>query len=227
MNKANDIPDGSIPPMQNDLGVFSSTPYGCSPFYKFVTIAASKGGINVWESLPFFETEEFDGAVYVEDTTESYSVHVPKTTPKEGESVTEFAIQNRKRTVPVTKRTHPEGAEEQFVERSYTVCIPYSEVIDGVPVARSRLETRTRLVSENEIPKTLAPMLHSKWYACESLSFYDVQGKELNADDVLEGLDGFTPLIQIAAPKHIVPYFTKVLQPETRFLVLSPTSNAE
>ena len=119
MNHTNSIPDEAKPPMQNDMGVFPSTIYGRSPFYRFVTISVSDDGVEMWESLPFLETAEFDGETCVENVTETYSVQVPNTTHTDGESVTKFSTQHRKRTVPITKRLPAEGSEEQFVERVY------------------------------------------------------------------------------------------------------------
>ena len=217
MNNTNNIPDGSKPPMQNDPGVF--TPYGTSPFYKFVTVCVSGQGIQIWESLPVPEIAEHDEDTYVENTIESYSVNVPYITQADGESKTEFRIQNRKRTVPILKRRQPKGTEVRLEEHTYSACVPYTEMIDGIPVPRSRLETRTRPASDNELPKSLAPLQQSKSYVSSNLSFYDIHGNKL--EDVLESLEQYTPAIQIADADHIVPYFSRVLQPETLFLVVN------
>jgi len=221
MNHKNNIPDESKPPMQNDMGVFPASIYGRSPFYRFVTISVLDDGIELLESLPFPESAEFDGETCVENVIETYSVQVPNTTHADGKSVTRFTTQHRKRTVQIKKRVPMEGSEERFIEHSYTVCVPYSEMIDGVPIARSRLETRTRLVSENEIPRSLVPLQQTKSIAFENLSFYNVDGQKLDANDVLNSLEQYIPVIHIADPNHVVPYFSKILKPETVFLVLN------
>ena len=94
-------------------------------------------------------------------------------------------------------------------------------MIEGVPIARSRLETRTRLVSENEIPRNLVPLQQTKSYPRQILSFYDVDGQKLDVDNVLKSLERYAPVIHVADPAHVVPYFSKILKPETLFLVLS------
>ena len=94
-------------------------------------------------------------------------------------------------------------------------------MIEGVPIARSRLETRTRLVSENEVPRNLVPLQQTKSYPRQILSFYDVDGQKLDVDNVLKSLERYAPVIHVADPAHVVPYFSKILKPETLFLVLS------
>ena len=140
MNNTNNIPDGSKPPMQNDPGVF--TPYGTSPFYKFVTVCVSGQGIQIWESLPVPEIAEHDEDTYVENTIESYSVNVPYTTQADGESKTEFRIQNRKRTVQILKRRQPQGTEERLEEHTYTACVPYTCLLYTSPSPRDKRQSR-------------------------------------------------------------------------------------
>ena len=218
MNNTHNIPDGLKPPMQNDPGVFTS--YGNSPFYKFVTACVKGERIHLWESLPVPDIGENDEDVYLENVIEPYSLIVLHTTQVDGESITEFRTQNRKRTVPILKRRRAKGTEEKFEEQTYTSCVPYTVVIEGIPVARSRLETHTRLAPENELPQNLVPLQQSDSYALSNLDFYDIHGDKLEITNVLDILVQYTPAIQIADPIHVVPFFSRVLQPETLFLVV-------
>ena len=217
------LPDSSTPPMQNPPGVFSSNPDGCAPFYRFVSISKADAGIEIWESLPILKSPDYDGETYIENVIQTYSVHVPYTTESDGETVTKFRTEHRTRTVPIKKKTRKAsaGLPGSSREHSFTVCVPYTEMIDGIPVTKSRLETRTRHVSEHETPLGMKPLLQSKSYSRNSVKFYDVDGRELDIDDVLAGLDGYVPVIQIADSDHIVLYFSRILLPETLLLVVS------
>ena len=83
-------------------------------------------------------------------------------------------------------------------------------MIDGVAVTRSRLETRTRMVAENEVPLELVPMYQSKSYERQNISLYDVSGK-LVGFDLLENAGGLVPAIQIADPSQIAPFFLSLI----------------
>jgi len=229
--KETDIPDSSRPPMQNAPGVVVSDSFGCVPFYRFVSICLSEDSVEVIETLPTWgnsirpaeENADSDTVeTYVENVIQTYAISVPYTEQTGGETLTKFRTEHRTRTVPVTRRRKQSNdAEEKTEEHSYTVCVPYTEMIDGVPVVRSRLETRTRHVSKDQLPSKLHPLQQSQSYARNELSFYDVGGQQLDVDDVLESLDGHVPVIQIADPDHLVPYFSAILKPETRFLVVN------
>ena len=221
--KNNTLPDSSTPPMQNPPGVFSFNPDGCAPFYRFVSISKTDAGIEIWESLPILKSPDYDGDTYTENVIQTYSVHVPYTTESDGETVTKFRTEHRTRTVPIKRKTSKtsDGLPGNSWEHSFTVCVPYTEMIDGIPVTKSRLETRTRRVSENETPLDMRPLLQSKPYNRNSVKFYGIDGRELDIDDVLAGLDGYVPAIQIADAEHIAPYFSRILLPETLLLVVN------
>ena len=215
------IPDSSKPPMQNALGVFSSTPYGVGPFYRFASVRNTGSGVELWVSFPILETPDTDQDTVVESITENYSVHVPSTKEIDGELVTTHEIQHRTRAFPIVKRrAETNEANENYVRREYIACVPYTEIIDGRQIAQSRLETRTRLVSENEIPQKLSPFPRATIHDRENLSFYDIQGQEIAADEILNDSDGYIPVIHIASAQHVVPYFSSILNPNARFLVI-------
>ena len=221
MSNTDNIPNEASPPMQNPPGVFACSPDGCTPFFNFVSICRTEQGIEVWEALPVLKPVENDGDSYVETEIQTYALHVPCQTQSNGVEITRFSTQYKTKTVPIKKLGGESKREDEKLEtQSHTVYVPYSEMVDGIPVSRSRLETRTRLVSENEIPQTLKPLTRSKSYIRERLNFYDVGGRRLDVDDTLRSLDGYVPVIQIADPDHLVPYFSKILKPGTRFLVV-------
>ena len=211
------IPDSSKPPMQNAPGVFSSTPYGSGLFYRFASVRNTEAGVELCVSLPILETPDADQDTVVEKVVENYAVHIPITKEIDGELVTTHEVQHRTRTFSIVKRR---SENENYVKREYIACVPYTEMIDGRPIAQSRLETRTRLVSENEIPQELAPYPRSTIHDREKLSFYDLHGKEIEIDEVLNGTGGYVPVIQIASVNHVVPYFSSILNPNARFLVI-------
>ena len=222
MAQENPIPCGLEPPIQNAPGVFASTPDGCSPFYRFVTIRKCDDQIEVWEALPKLETTKFEGETYTENVIQTYAIQVPYTTQVDGQTITRFRTEHRTRTVPIQKRRVVSGdAEEAQVEHSYTVSVPYSELIDGVPVTRSRLETRTRMVSSDEIPLQLVPSYQSISYRREYVTLYNVEGEKLDLDDALGKLDQCLPVIQLADPDHIVPFFKMILKPSTLLMVVT------
>ena len=218
---SNTIPDAFKPPMQNAPGVFTTNADGCSPFYRFVSICNSQDGIEVWESLPTMQAAEYDGETHIENVIQTYVVHIPYTTEIDGEPVTKYRTEHRTRTVPVRKRKQPDDTDKKLVEHAYTVSIPYTEIVDGIAVTRTRLETRTRLVPENEIPINLVPFQQSKSYCHQDVRFYDIDGKEISAAEVLGSLEPYTPVIQIADRDHIVPYFSQILKPTMLFMVVN------
>jgi hypothetical protein len=214
--------------MQNPPGVFACSPDGCTPFFRFVSICRTENdtdngariGIEVWESIPTLKPIDTGGDEYVENEIQTYALHMPCTTPSNGVAITKFSTYYKTRTVPIKKVSNEHDGDEKSETRVYNVYVPYSEIVDGIWVSRSRIERRSRLVSENEIPQTLEPLQRSKSYVRECLNFYDVDGRKLDVDDELESLDGYVPVIQIADPDHIAPYFSTILKPETRFLVI-------
>ncbi len=222
MAQENPIPCGLEPPIQNAPGVFASTPDGCSPFYRFVTIRKCDDQIEVWEALPKLETTKFEGETYTENVIQTYAIQVPYTTQVDGQMITKLRTEHRTRTVPVQKRrVVSNDAEKAQVERSYTVSVPYSELIDGVPFTRTRLETRTRLVSSDEVPLQLVPSYQSVSYRREYVTLYSIEGKKLDLDEALSKLDQCFPVIQLADPGHIVPFFKKILKASTLFVVVT------
>ena len=62
--------------MQNAPGVFVTNPDGCAPFYRFVSIRLEADCLEVWETLPTLESQEYEGETYVENVIQTYAVQV-------------------------------------------------------------------------------------------------------------------------------------------------------
>ena len=221
MKNTDNIPDDAAPPMQNPPGVFACTPNGCAPFFRFVSICRAQDGIEVIEALPVLHPIDASDGNYAETDVQTYALQVPCQSVVNGVEITKFSTHYETRTLPIKNLiAESENAEENLETRCYNVYVPYSEIVDGIPVSRSRMERRTQLESKGRIQHALEPLLRSKLYTRDCLNFYDVDGCMLNVDDTIRGLEGFVPMIQIADHNHVASYFSKILKPETRFLLL-------
>ena len=227
MTKNNNLPDKLAPPMQNAPGAFIFNPQGTSPFYRFVTVQHSGPDcVDIWSSVPYLQPVEVEGETYVENTIQTYGVQIPYTERIDGQLFTRFRTEHRTRTVPVTRfRKQLEESTDAHVEQTYTVSVPYTEFVGGVSVTRSRLETRTRLASQNEIPHTLASKPESNTHKFNALRFFDTRGVTLAADELLTNVGICFQAIQIAEVDHVVPYFEKLLNPETKFVIIDYSSD--
>ena len=113
------------------------------------------------------------GIRYTENVTQNYTVMVPYTEMVSGKPVSRTRTETRTRMVPVTryrvrnaeeqaehekaveekkkedaekedKKPEIEAATMETVQQTYTLNVPYTEMVDGVPTTRTRMETRTR-----------------------------------------------------------------------------------
>ena len=221
MNNTDDIPNDAAPPMQNPPGVYACATSGSTPFFRFVSICRTENGIEVLEALPALKPVDTSNGTYIETDIQTYALQIPCQTVVDGVAITKFSTQYKTRTVPIKKLcAESKNPDEELETRCYNAYVPYSEMVDGISVIRSRLERRTQLVSKSEIQHTLEPLLRSKLYTRDCLNFYNVDGCKLDVDDTLREMEGYVPMIQIADPNHLGPYFSKILKPETRFLLI-------
>ena len=199
---------------------------------KLVAPLAPKGR-NLSKGIPYTETVE-----------QTYTVHVPYTEVVDGKSVTRVRAETRTRKVPVTrirkrnaeeqaeydakmakekktKKDEPEVeyAKQESVTTTFSIQVPYTEIVDGKPVTKTRTETRTRTI--NVMRGKTKTIAQTKKRTCkiESVKCFSVEGTELESSDIKKRLAENCPVILINSRNAIGPYFEAILKPETLFMV--------
>ena len=182
------------------------------------------------------------GIPYTETVTQNYTVSVPYTENVDGKPVTRTRTETRTRAVPVIrfrKRNKEEQAEfdkqmakneednipviktartEQKTE-TYTVNVPYTEVVDGRSITKMRQEKRTRTVSVTRGETETKTSIDSETYELGKIKCFSVDGSELSQKAIQKRLGERQPVILINSPKGIAPYFKKLLKEDTIFMV--------
>ena len=188
------------------------------------------------------------GIRYTENVTQNYTVMVPYTEMVSGKPVSRTRTETRTRMVPVTRyrvrnaeeqAEHEKAVEEkkkedaekedkkpeiepatmETVQQTYTLNVPYTEMVDGVPTTRTRMETRTRTMQVTRGKTETKGKTVSSSYKIEEIKAYTVAGKELDEEAIKDRIAERAPVIVINSEKAISPYFEAILKPGTLFLV--------
>ena len=184
------------------------------------------------------------GIPYVENTTQNYTVSVPYTELVDGVSVNRTRTETRTRTVPVTryrKRNAKEQAEydkkvekekaagkakpkvdyarPESVRKTYSVKVPYTEVVDGESVTRIRIETRTATIQVLRGTTETEAKTETISYKMAKVKCFSVDGTELDPAATKKRLSENSPVILINHQNAIAPYFEAILKPNALFLV--------
>lgn len=185
-----------------------------------------------------------EGIPFTENVQQNYMVQVPYTEEVNGKKVTRMRTETRTRTVPVTrirKRTPEEQAKyekkmekekeakkdepeieyakKETVTAIYSIQVPYTEMVDGKTVTKSRSETRTRTVNVMRGTTETTAKIKKTTYKLDSVKCFSVDGTELESSDIKERMAEKCPVILINSKKAIGPYFEAILKPETLFMV--------
>ena len=156
-----DLKPPAQPAVSGGYGGYGGHIIDPSSMPKFIFAVAAinpDGNVEIERSFPFqkYDTGDGDTETYTEMVSQNYTVQIPYTeTLTNGKTVTKMRSETRTRTIPVTRvrpvgggKAAPKGMEAytENVTQSYTVNVPYTEMVDGKPVLRTRTETRTRTV---------------------------------------------------------------------------------
>lgn len=104
----------------------------------------------------------------------------------------------------VMKTPNPDG---ELVIQTYTVTIPYTEVVDGAAVTRFRQETRTRTVVKTT--PELKPV-------GEKYTFQELNGNDLKPEEVVRKIPMVGRLVVVVHGDHkLPPGFEELLKKDT------------
>ena len=184
------------------------------------------------------------GIPYTENVTQTYTVSVPYTEVVDGVSVTRTRAETRTRQVLVTryrKRNAEEQAEydkkvkkekaadkvkpkidyakNEKVRSTYSINVPYTEMVDGKAVTRMRVETRARTMQVLRGTTETMAKTEKKSYKMANVKCFSVDGTELDPAAAKKRLSENSPVILINGPKAIAPYFEAILKPNALFMV--------
>ena len=176
-------------------------------------------------AVPYTETVGGKAVTRMRTETRTRTVPVTRYRKRNAEEQTEFeeAVKAKKKEDAEKgleeKEPEIEPAKMVMVQTPYTVSVPYTEVVDGVPTARMRQETRTRSMQVvRGKTETTAKVISTK-YKFGEVKAYSINGKELDEDKLKDCISDRSPVILINNAKAITPYFEAILKPETVFLV--------
>ena len=114
--------------------------------------------------------------------------------------------------------------------QNYVVQVPYTEIVNGESVTRTRTETKTRtipnqsrsggwtIVNDDGLVEEMRTQI-STTYKAEQVAWFDVGGNEITPEKIKDRLQDRTPFIVIGDAASIAPYFKHILQPNAIFVV--------
>ena len=188
------------------------------------------------------------GIRYTENVMQNYSVSVPYTeTDEDGNVTMRTRTETRTRTVPVVRfRKRNEEEQEAFDEKvaehkakmksvedeasavatnvaqHYQVQVPYTEVVDGKKVPRTRVETRTRTLTVYRGKTETTMSVNSTKMALDKVTCFSVDGKELTEETIKKRLSERKPVFLVSSADAIsFEYFKYLLKEDSIFVVVN------
>ena len=188
------------------------------------------------------------GIRYTENVTQNYTVSVPYTeTDEDGNVTMRTRTETRTRTVPVVRfRKRNEEEQEAFDEKvaehkakmksvedeasavatnvaqHYQVQVPYTEVVDGKKVPRTRVETRTRTLTVYRGKTETTMSVNSTKMALDKVTCFSVDGKELTEETIKKRLSERKPVFLVSSADAIsFEYFKYLLKEDSIFVVVN------
>lgn len=188
------------------------------------------------------------GIRYTENVMQNYTVSVPYTeTDEDGNVTMRTRTETRTRTVPVVRfRKRNEEEQEAFDEKvaehkakmksvedeasavatnvaqQYQVQVPYTEVVDGKKVPRTRVETRTRTLTVYRGKTETTMSVNSTKMALDKVTCFSVDGKELTEETIKKRLSERKPVFLVSSADAIsFEYFKYLLKEDSIFVVVN------
>ena len=188
------------------------------------------------------------GIRYTENVMQNYTVSVPYTeTDEDGNVTMRTRTETRTRTVPVVRfRKRNEEEQEAFDEKvaehkakmksvedepsavatnvaqHYQVQVPYTEVVDGKKVPRTRVETRTRRLTVYRGKTETTMSVNSTKMALDKVTCFSVDGKELTEETIKKRLSERKPVFLVSSADAIsFEYFKYLLKEDSIFVVVN------
>jgi len=169
-----------------------------------------------------------------ENVEQGYTVTVPYTEVVDGKEIQRFRSEKRNRKVPMTKKIVVDefGKEVDKSEiemkpmmkrhaKTYSVKVPYTEIVDGISVSKTRTEVRTYDIKLPVGYKHKEVIIgNTCTYKAASVTGFDVHGEAISEQEVVKRLADPQPVIIVSDRSSISPFFEHVLRPETMFFVL-------
>ncbi len=111
------------------------------------------------------------------------------------------------------------------VQQTFTVQVPYTELVDGKQVTRTRSETRTRTVEVIRGPSKIIAQQVKETVQLDEVSCFSSDGEPLKAKTVKKRLAERAAIILFQDKEQIHPFFKELVKPETVFIVMNSPAN--